>query len=254
MTTQSILATAALSAGRYILDVALPPRCIICGTQDVDSVNFCLSCWGALTLLSDDHCHGCGLMLEHELDAPPVHGLCEPCAARPPPYSRINAATLYEDNSAAVVLKLKYGKKTGVAKQMARLMQRHLPPDAADWTMVPVPLHRWRLWQRGFNQAALLAQHLARDSGATMVPDALVRVKRTRSLGHMDGDARRRELANAVRPHAGRMERISARRIILIDDVVTTGATSNACVRALLDMGAKEVRILSWARVIRNFS
>ena len=237
-----------------MLDVALPPRCIICGTQDVDSVNFCLSCWAALVLLANDRCHGCGVELTPEAGASDISGLCEPCATHPPLYSKINAATLYEDNSAAVVLKLKYGKKTGVAKQMARLMQRHLPPDAADWTLVPVPLHRWRLWQRGFNQAALLAQHLARESDAALVPDALVRTKRTRSLGHMDGEARHRELANAIRPHPRRARHIQGQRIILIDDVVTSGATSSACVQTLLDMGAKEVRILCWARVIRNFA
>lgn len=254
MTTQANLTAAARFAGRYVLDLALPPRCIICGTQDVDSVNFCLSCWKDLILLADDRCNGCGLKLEPELGHSIPADLCPLCATHPPAYRRINAATLYEDNSAAVALKLKYGKKTGVAKQMARLMQRHLPSDANDWTLVPVPLHRWRLWQRGFNQAALLTQHLARESGAIVVPDALIRIKRTRSLGHMDGDARHRELANAIRPHPRRAGHIIGRKVIVVDDVVTSGATSSACVRALLDMGAQEVRILCWARVIRNFT
>ena len=135
----------------------------------------------------------------------------------------------------------------GVADTMARLMRRHLPPDAE--LIVPVPLHRWRLWRRGYNQAGLIGAALARASGARFVPDALVRTRRTPPLKGMNG----RERAAAVRgvfavgPGGAAL---AGARVVLVDDVHTSGATVTGCTDVLLGVGAARVDVLCWARVL----
>ena len=116
--------------------------------------------------------------------------------------------------------------------------------------LIPVPLHRWRIWSRGFNQAALLAKELAKQGKGELLVDGLVRRKRTPSLGGLGRQAREQALANAIRVRASRSSRIKGRDIILVDDVLTSGATSDACVATLLDSGAASVRIACFARVV----
>ena len=147
-----------------------------------------------------------------------------------------------------MALRLKYGGRTAFAETMARLMAPHLPQDAE--LLVPVPLHRGRMWTRGFNQAALIADALSRLRGVAVERHALVRQKPTpvlRGLGRRD---RRRALAGAFAIDPRRADRVRGRRIVLIDDVHTSGATSEACVAALLAAGAARVSILCWARVL----
>ena len=237
--------------GQKALDFALPPRCVLCASMDVVSVNFCLSCWSALQMLDTQGCAACGREVSFAL---PFNDdqLCPECQSHPPDHDGIAAATAYDDKSGAIAMRLKYGKKIGLAKPMARQMARHLPPNAADWVLIPVPLHRWRLWQRGFNQAVLLARSLSALSGAEMLADVLVRRRRTRPLGHMNGEQRRRELSGAIALNTRRAEHLRGRDIILIDDVVTSGATSMACVRTLKQAGARQVKILCWARVLHG--
>jgi ComF family protein len=235
--------------GKMALDFALPPRCVLCASMDVISVNFCLPCWGALQILDRLGCAACGREVGIGAPYDAAH-LCAECQLHPPVLNGLSAATAYDDKSGAIAMRLKYGKKIGLAIPMARQMARHLPDDAADWVLVPVPLHRWRLWQRGFNQAVLLARSLAKFSGAAIVPDALIRPRRTRPLGHMNGEQRWRELSGAIAIHPRRGAAVKGQRIILIDDVVTSGATSAACAHALRRAGAKEVKILCWARVM----
>ena len=239
--------------GKKVLDFALPPRCVLCASMDVVSVNFCLPCWGALQILDTQRCAACGRDAGMDSSINTAR-LWPKCQSHPPDHDGLAAVTAYDDKSGAIAMRLKYGKKVGVAHPMARQMARHLPDDAADWLFVPVPLHRWRLWQRGFNQAVLLGRALSELSGASLLPDALVRRRRTRPLGHMNGEQRRRELSGAITLHPKRGASVHGRRIILIDDVVTSGATSAACVRALKDAGAREVKILCWARVMHGHS
>ncbi len=236
--------------GQKALNFALPPRCVLCGTMDVASVNFCLPCWSTLTILDTNGCIGCGQPLPPAALMENAPRRCANCTANRHHHDGMAAATAYDKNSGAIAMRLKYGKKVGLARPMARQMARHLPDDAADWVLVPVPLHRWRLWRRGFNQAALLAKELTRISGAAVAPDALIRRRATQSLGHMQGEQRRQELKDAIVPHHRRQARVRGHRVVLIDDVITSGATSDACVRALKDAGAASVRVVAWARVI----
>lgn len=145
-------------------------------------------------------------------------------------------------------MRLKYSRKVALAGTMARYM-RPLVDASDDPVLVPVPLHRWRLWSRGFNQAALLARELARGCGISHDPFALRRKKRTAALKGMSPLQRRREVSGAF--DVAKPNQIAGRKIILVDDVLTTGSTANACARALRRAGASRVELICWARVVR---
>jgi predicted amidophosphoribosyltransferase len=157
-------AAASLARGalRPILDFALPPRCPGCGAVTHEPHRFCLSCWSALTFLGEPCCARCALPFDFgEGEAV----ICGRCMAEPPAYDRLRAAVAYGEISRGVALKLKYGGRPGVAETIAHFMQRHLDP-AHGSMLAPVPLHRWRIWRRGYNQAALIAGALARRTGS----------------------------------------------------------------------------------------
>lgn len=176
--------------------------------------------------------------------------ICAPCLADPPTHHGIAAATLYNDASRKLVLALKHGGRLGLARLMARLMVTRLPQEEAAWLIVPVPLHRWRLWRRGYNQAAVLAQELARLTGGTLAVDALERRRATASLGGLGRRARQRELRGAIHIARHAKSAVSGRSVLLVDDVLTSGATSEACVKVLQRAGADKVVIACFARVL----
>lgn len=148
----------------------------------------------------------------------------------------------------ALALGLKYGGRTGHAATAARLMRRHVPPDAD--LLVPVPLHRWRLWARGYNQAGLIAAALARMCRLPLDQSSLERVRSTRSLRGLTPAERRRALAGAFRLREG--AQVDGRHVVLVDDVHASGATSAGCIDTLLAGGASRVTVLAWARVIED--
>ena len=176
---------------------------------------------------------------------------CGACLAYPPRFDRARAAVAYGEIPRSVALKLKYGGRPGVAETMARLMARHLDggPDAL---LAPVPLHRWRIWKRGYNQAALIASALARRSGTPALLDALERRKATPFLRGMGPRERAEAVRGAFAVPETRRAAVAGKRIVLVDDVFTSGATANACALALKRAGAAEVQLLCWARVVRG--
>ncbi len=205
-----------------VVDLIYPPRCPSCGAALRDQDGLCAPCWETLDLapLADD-------------------GL-------------VHAATLYTETSRKLVLTFKHGGRIALARLLGRLMAARLPvpdPGRPPPLLVPVPLHRWRLWQRGYNQAALLAGELERLGKGELAVDALRRVKRTPSLGGLGRDAREAMLKGAIVVSSRWRSRIAGRDIIVVDDVLTSGATTGACMAALREAGAAEIAIACFARV-----
>lgn len=232
------------SFAHSMLDYALPPRCAGCGDVIEDAGAFCPPCWNSMEWLGSAGCQRCGLpLLATEADS------CGRCLADPPRLDRIRAAVSYDELPRSIALKLKYGRKVGLARTMARYMV----PLKGEWDddalLVPVPLHRWRLWSRGFNQSALVARELGRAWRLPAEPGVLQRVKMTRPLKGLSLSQRRRTVAGAFR--ATNSNRLAGRTVVLIDDVLTTGSTAEACAKALHQAGATRVELICWARVVR---
>ena len=227
----------------WVVGLALPPRCPACGTITGELHNFCADCWKQIEWLGEGGCTTCGLPLE----ATDIEE-CAACLAKPPIIERTRAAVTYGETTRTLPLRLKYSRKVALAKTMARFM-RPLMTTGDDALLVPVPLHRGRLWGRGFNQAALLAAELARLSALRHDPFALRRRKRTSALKGMSPDQRRREVAGAF--EIADKSTVDGRKIILVDDVLTTGSTAEACARTLRRAGASRVELVCWARVVR---
>ena len=235
-----------------LIDVVLPHRCTLCGVMVQDAGGFCPDCWQTLDFLGEPACHRCYL----PFDTPQGEGaLCGGCIADPPPYAMARAPLVYGHGSRELIIRLKYGRRIGNAKIMARMMQMALrevsASAAADVVLVPVPLHRWRLWWRGFNQAALIAQHLGKMTETPLAVDALIRRKPTQSMRGLGRKARQRAVSGAFRINPT-TPALTDRHVILIDDVLTTGATAAACVRTLHRAGAERVSLISFARVVEG--
>lgn len=236
--------------GRAIVDYALPPRCPGCGVNVGDDRQFCLACWSSLDFLGEPACAHCSIPLPTA--APGGALACGACLAEPPPFDGAPAALVYGPVARTVALRLKYGRRTGHARLMARLMARRLVAagDIDVVLLVPVPLHRWRLWSRGFNQAALLADELARLTGAPRDHHLLLRVKPTASLRGKGRRERERIVAGAFALAPGAKARAARRHLVLVDDVHASGATLRAAARVLRRSGASRVSALTWARVV----
>lgn len=228
----------------WILDFALPPRCAGCGTIVSDVHSFCPDCWKQIEFLGSAGCVTCGMPLQ-ATDAEN----CAVCLAKPPRIARTRAAVAYGDVSRGLALRLKYGRKIAIAKTMARYMAPLIEARGDGALLVPVPLHRSRLWQRGFNQSAIVARALSLHTGLETNATLLKRVKRTPPLKGMSLQQRRRVVAGAFKVEDGAT--VAGRTVVLVDDVLTTGSTANACARELRRAGAARVELISWARVVR---
>lgn len=237
------LSSAAPRLFRTVLDFALPPRCGGCGTIVDDTDSFCGNCWRQLDFLAHGGCSRCGLPLEAtEAET------CARCLAKPPRLDRIRAAVAYGDISRLIAIRMKYGRKVALARTMSRYMQPLIGDLPANAMFVPVPLHRTRLWARGFNQSAIVARQLSRRTGLPVAVDALRRIRATPPLKGMNAHQRRRTVAGAFR--ANPKVELRGRTVVLVDDVLTTGSTANACARVLKRAGAERVDLISWARVV----
>ena len=236
-----------------LIDLAFPPRCPLCGEGLLSQTGLCAACWNELVIPGEPSCSLCQRPFP---DGMAEGAVCAPCLAEAPRHDGIAAGTLYNDASRRLVLSFKRGKRIALAPMMARLMAARMGPidaDAdADWLLVPVPLHRWRLWRRGFNQAALLASEIARIKGMRLEVDALLRTRATPSLAGLGSKARARAMSGAIAVNPKRAERLRGASIMLVDDVLTSGATSHACVSALKRAGAKRVAIACFARVLNE--
>lgn len=233
-----------MTGGTRFVDLLMPPRCPSCKALTAAANRYCAACFAELPVLPDPYCELCSIPLPARAGG---SGECLGCLADPPAFARTFAPFVYAGPARETVLRFKTGREE-LADLMAMLMlQRHQPDRHT--LLVPVPLDRWRLARRGYNQAALLARAIAAASGATCEVEALQRVRATKSTRGMTRGERRRAALGAFRVHPGRRDRIAGARICLVDDVMTTGATANACADALRRAGAAQVDVLVFARV-----
>lgn len=234
---------------RTLADFALPPRCPACGIVVDGDMRLCLTCWGTLDFLTARGCAGCGIPLAgadtHEAM------LCGRCLAEPPAHDGVRAAVVYGETARGLVLKLKYGSRPAMAETVAGQLQRHVD-RAEDGVLVPVPLHRWRLWARGYNQSALIARALARQAGLSLIIDALARKRHTPALRGLGAGARAKAVRGAFMVAPSHRAALAGKTVWLVDDVYTSGATANACARVLKRAGAARVIVLCWARVLHD--
>jgi ComF family protein len=203
--------------------------------------------WAKIHFVDGPLCDGCGAPFDYD---PGPGARCAPCMARPRAFEAARAACLYDETSRDPILKLKHADRTDLAPMFARWLSR----AAADLleeaeAIVPTPLHPLRLLKRRYNQAAEIARPLARLSGVPHLPDALVRRRATESQGGKSGSHRRRNVAGAFHVPERRRAQVAGRRILVIDDVMTTGATLEGCARALKQAGAARVDVAVVARV-----
>lgn len=233
---------------RGLADLLLPPACMACNEPVRKPRSLCGPCWSRLPAITGTCCTRCGIPLPLEWQAE-TH--CLACVHEPPPFQHARAPYLYEGPARQLILQFKHGRERW-AEPLAIAMHRAAPgwlmPDRL---LVPVPLHRWRLAARGYNQALVLARALAAFGPCEVAPDWLVRVKNTPGTQGLKRAQRQRNVVGAFRVRPQMAARLKGRHIILIDDVMTTGATAAACARVLRRAGAAQVDVLTYARVAR---
>lgn len=228
-----------------------PPRCITCGDTVESDFGLCGTCWRDTSFLGGVICDCCVAPLPVGGEGADHH--CDGCMQDPKPWVQGRAALMYCDTGRKLVLALKHGDRQEMARPaglwMANMMRGLVADDAI---VVPVPLHWSRLLKRRYNQSALLAKVVADRLDLAWCPDALLRVRRTVSLDGMSHDARFQTLDKAIGPHPKRGKLLKGRPVLLIDDVMTTGATLAACTRACIEAESGPVRILTLARAGKN--
>jgi ComF family protein len=240
-------------AGRRVLDFVLPPVCLRCRALVSDPQSLCATCWSDLKFLAEPLCACCGLPFPHALG----EGVkCGACIARPPVFDRARAALAYDDISRDLILPLKHADRLEAADIFGRWMANAAAELIAGCdTLVPVPLHWRRLAKRRYNQAAVLAHAIARRHHLRVDTDLLQRPNASVSQGEMpSARARLKNVARAFTVSDAQKDRVAGRRILLVDDVLTTGATLNACAKALKRAGAASVSAVTLARVVRPLS
>jgi len=234
---------------RAAVDVVLPPQALDGDRKapSVQSRGLTADAWMKIAFLEAPVCDGCGAPQAYDAS----EGVrCAACVSRRRVFDRVRAALAYDDNSRDLILKLKRADRTDLAGLFALWLGRAARDltDDAD-AVVPVPLHPLRLVARRFNQAAEIARPLARRAGLAYLPGALIRRRDTASQGGKSGSGRRRNVAAAFETPKRMAARVAGKRILLIDDVITTGATAEACARALKAAGAAAVHVAAVARV-----
>ena len=236
--------------GRAIVDGILPPRCLACGAVVSEPDALCGACWAAINFFTPPWCAVCGLPFAYPVGEEAV---CAACARDHPSWDRARAVMRYDKNSRRLVLMLKHGDHTHLATAFGRWMLRAGAEllDGAD-LVVPVPLHWTRLFARRYNQAALLAQAVRAAGGPPVGPDWLLRRRRTPSQGRLGPAARARNVRGAFALRRGCVVR--GKRVVVVDDVLTTGATAEECARVLRRAGAAYVGVLTLARAMRTGS
>ncbi|WP_149746515.1 ComF family protein [Rhizobium sp. RU35A] len=233
---------------RPVLDVLYPPCCAACGVRMAAHRALCGTCWSRMRFIERPYCDILGIPFAKD----PGEGMVSALAiAEPPVFDRLRAVALHEGPARHLVHGLKYRDRTDLALMMAAWMWRagRAELEACD-AILPVPLHWTRMMARRFNQAAELGRHLAHQSGKPMLSGTLVRRKRTSRQVGLTARGREENVRAAFRVAKGQEDRVFGRRLVLVDDVFTTGATVSAAARALKRAGAADVTVLTFAMAL----
>jgi ComF family protein len=243
------LAAGLMALARGGVNVLLPPHCMACEMPVASSGTLCAQCWGKLRLIERPYCERLGTPFSYDLGE---GALSAEAIADPPPFERLRAVAAYDDMARKLVHGLKYGDRLDLARWMARWMVR-AGEDVVSGAgvIVPVPLHRRRLWSRRFNQSAMLALAIAEAAGKPFAPTALRRIRPTQQQVGLSARERAENVRGAFRVAEGERITVAGRRVLLVDDVYTTGATMKAATRALMRAGAEAVDAVVFARVVR---
>ncbi len=243
---------AAGAVARGLIDLALPPQCLACHAPVAEVGALCPACWSRLRLIERPYCERLGIPFTYDLGP---GALSAEAIADPPPFDRARAVAVYDDVARALVHGLKYRDRLELARWMGNWMARAGSEVVAQAdVIVPVPLHRRRLWWRRYNQSALLARVLAERTGKPVAHGALLRIRPTAQQVGLSAEERDRNVRGAFRVAAEGKAGIANRRVLLIDDVYTTGATARAATRALIRAGAVGVDVLVFARVVKGMN
>ncbi len=237
---------APLTVAQKALDALLPPLCLLCHERTGAHQALCAACWKDMHFIDAPMCARCGLPFDVPMGD---DALCASCLDKPPLFAQARSALLYDDRSKRLVLGFKHGDRLHHVPAMAAWMRRAGAGvlKGAD-VLVPVPLHWLRLFRRRYNQAALLAQGVAKTGGLPVAVDVLRRVRATPSQGGLKKRERLENVEGAFVVNPKRRASVEGKTVVLIDDVLTTGATVNACCATLLESGAREARVLTLMR------
>ncbi|WP_420548710.1 double zinc ribbon domain-containing protein [Curvivirga sp.] len=235
------------------LNDLLPPHCLNCHVEISQSQAICSDCWSQISFIAQPICFCCGYPFEN-ITGISNHSYCAACLAQKPKFHMARAAVTYNDLSRDLLLKFKHGDQQHIAPLFTRWLNMaslHFPDDIKFDYVIPVPLHSRRLIKRRFNQAALLAKAFAKQNDLIYAANLLQRIKQTETQGHLTPKARRRNLHGAFRVSKKFQQSLQDRTVLVIDDVYTTGSTVEEAAKILRKNGAKEVYILTVARVMR---
>ncbi|HPD82354.1 MAG: ComF family protein [Alphaproteobacteria bacterium] len=241
-----------MKAFHLFLDMILPPRCIVSG-EIVDRQGLISpQIWGQLNFITDPQCNRCGFPFDFDTGDVREGNICLGCLQSPPLFDKARAALVYDDVSRDIILGFKHGDQTEAVPAFIPWLRQAGQSllKQSDYIM-PVPLHRWRILRRRFNQSALIAKYLSEDTKIPMMLDGVLRQRATVTQGHLNSNERQKNVKNAFVVHPKRAESLKGKTVILIDDVYTTGATVNECTKVLLKAGVSAVNILTLARVVK---
>lgn len=233
------------------ISLVYPPRCLGCGGKVDSDFGLCGTCWRSTPFIGGTICDACGTPLPGEDTSGSLK--CDECMVTPRPWAKGRSALIYRDNAKRLVLALKHGDRQELAEPAARWMARAVEDiPKQNLIVAPIPLHWMRMLKRRYNQSALLAQALARLEALPVCPDLLQRQKRTQPLDGMSKEVRFSSVKGAMRVHPNRRHRLVGRPVLLVDDVMTSGATLSAAADACLAAGSGPVYVVALARVVKD--